>query len=396
MLNVKNNVFWVGKVDWELRRFHGDEYSTHRGSSYNSFLIKEEKTVLIDTVWKPFAGEFVQNLKNEIDLQEIDYIVVNHGEVDHSGALPELMAQIPDTPIICTQNAVQSLQGQFHQDWNFQTVKTGEKLDLGNGKELIFLEMRLLHWPDSMACYLTGDEILFSNDAFGQHYASEKLYNDQVDQCELMAEAIKYYANILAPFSPLVEKKIKEILALELPVDIIAPSHGIIWRDNPLQIVEKYRGWAASYMENQVVLLYDTMWEGTRIMAENIARGIGASNPEIEVKLLNTARTDKNDVLTEAFRSRAILLGSPTVNRSILMSLAAIIDGMEALRFKGKKAASFGCYGWSGEAVGKLNEMANRAGLELIDDGLRCRWRPDQKEIEDCIKFGEKIGKSLK
>ena len=240
---IKNNVYWVGKVDWELRKFHGDEYSTHRGSTYNSYLIQEEKTVLIDTVWTPFAKEFITNLAAEIDLKQIDCIVANHGEVDHSGALPLLMEQIPDVPIYCTANAVKSLKGQFHQDWNFQVVKTGDKLELGNGKELIFVEMPMLHWPDSMAAYMTGDNILFSNDAFGQHLATEELFNDLVDQCALFEESIKYYANILTPFSRILKKKLEEILALNLKIDLIATSHGVVWRDNPMQIVEKYAQW---------------------------------------------------------------------------------------------------------------------------------------------------------
>ncbi len=215
---VKNNVSWVGKVDWELLKFHGDDYSTHKGSTYNSYLIEEEKTVLIDTVWMPFADEFVANLQKEIDLNKIDYIVVNHGEVDHSGSLPALMKLIPDKPIYCTANAVKSLKGQYHQDWDFHVVKTGDKIDVGNGKELIFVEMSMLHWPDSMACYLTKDNILFSNDAFGQHYATEKLFNDLVDQCELFNECIKYYANILTPFSAILRKKLAEVISLGLRV----------------------------------------------------------------------------------------------------------------------------------------------------------------------------------
>jgi len=273
MTNIKNNVNWVGKVDWELQKFHGNEYSTHRGSTYNSYLIQEEKNVLIDTVWKPFAKEFVENLKKEIDLKKIDFIIANHAEIDHSGGLPELMRHIPDTPIYCTENGIKSLKGHFHQDWNFKTVKTGDSIDIGNGKQLIFVEMKMLHWPDSMATYMTGDNILFSNDAFGQHYASEFLFNDLVDQDELFAESIKYYANILTPFSALVQKKIKEVLSLNLPIDIIATSHGVVWRDNPTQIVEKYLSWSQNYQENQITLLYDTMWEGTKLMAEKIAQG---------------------------------------------------------------------------------------------------------------------------
>jgi len=236
---IKSNIYWVGKIDWELRKFHGDEYSTHRGSSYNSYLIKEEKVALIDTVWRPFSKEFVENLSKEIDLSKIDYVIANHAENDHSGALPELMRLIPGTPIYCTKNGVKSLTGHYHQDWNFQVVKTGDKLSLGN-KELIFVEAPMLHWPDSMFCYLTEDNILFSNDAFGQHYASEYMFNDLVNQNELAQECIKYYANILTPFSPLVTKKIKEVLSFNLPLDMICTSHGIIWRTKPEQIVEKY------------------------------------------------------------------------------------------------------------------------------------------------------------
>ena len=196
---ITDKVTWVGKIDWELKKFHGDEYSVERGSSYNSYLIRDEKTVLIDTVWKPFDKEFLAQLKNEIDLDKIDYVIVNHGEVDHSGSLVELMREIPDTPIYCTANAVKSLKGQYHKDWNFITVKTGDELDLGENK-LIFIEAPMLHWPDTMFSYLTGENILFSTDGFGQHYATELIYNDKVDRAELYAEAKKYYANILAPF----------------------------------------------------------------------------------------------------------------------------------------------------------------------------------------------------
>ena len=284
---VNDNVTWVGKIDWELRSFHGAEYSTYKGSTYNSYLVRDEKTVLIDTVWEPFAKEFVANLKKEIYLNEIDYIIANHGEVDHSGALPELMKEIPDTPIYCTPNAIKSLKGQYHQDWNFKTIKTGDTLNLGK-KELIFIEARMLHWPDSMFCYLTGDNILFSNDAFGQHYASEFMFNDLVDQAELYQQTIKYYANILTPFSKLVENKIK-VINLNVPVDMICTSHGVIWREDPLQIVNKYMEWANDYQENQITIIYDTMWNNTRKMAEAITKGIKV-NKDVNIILHNAAK----------------------------------------------------------------------------------------------------------
>ena len=243
---VKGNVSWIGYIDWELQHFHGDDYSIINGSSQNAYLIEEEKTVLMDTVWTPHRFDFVENLKKEIDLKKIDFIVANHGECDHSGSLTTILEEIPDVPIYCTENAVKSIEGQYgKRGWNFHVVKTGDSLDIGNGKKLIFLEMRMLHWPDSMATFLTGDNILFSMDAFGQHYAVEELFNDKANQCVLMKEAMKYYANIVAPFAPILRKKLEEITALNLPIEMIAPSHGAIWRENPMQIVEKYAEWVA-------------------------------------------------------------------------------------------------------------------------------------------------------
>ena len=390
---VKNNVSWVGKIDWELRKFHGDEYSTHKGSTYNSYLIEEEKTVLIDTVWMPYAGEFVDKLSKQINLDKIDFIVANHGEVDHSGALPELMKHVPDTPIYCTQNAIKSIKGQYHQDWIFIPVKTGDKIPIGNGKELVFVEMRMLHWPDSMATYLTGDNILFSNDAFGQHYASEYLFNDLVDQCELDKEAIKYYANILTPFSQILKNKLKEIIALELPIEIIATSHGVIWRDNPVQIVEKYSKWAENYKENQITILYDTMWNGTKKVAEAIAEGIKLEDKEVDLKLFNISKSDKNDMITEVFKSKFVLVGSSTINNGILSSVAAILEEIKGLKFKNKKASAFGCYGWSGESVKLITEQLSECGFEIVDEGLKNLWNPDTVQTQNCIEFGKRIAK---
>ena len=394
-LQIKNNVTWVGKVDWELRRFHGDEYSTHRGSTYNSYLIREEKTALIDTVWLPFAKEYVNRLEQQIDLKKIDYVIASHAEVDHSGALPELMGRIPDVPIYCTANGVKSLKGHYHRDWNFHPVKTGDKLSLG-GKELIFIEAPMLHWPDSMFSYLTGDNVLFSNDAFGQHYASEQMFNDLVDEAELMAECIKYYANILTPFSELVTKKIREVLAFNLPVDVICTSHGVVWRDNPIRIVEQYLKWADAYRENQITIVYDTMWNGTRVMAEGIATGIRQADPEVIVKLYNLAKSDKNDVVTEIFRSKGIAVGSPTINRGILTSIAGLMEEIKGLKLKNKNAAAFGCYGWSGESIKMLKAQLEAAGFPVVDDGLRCLWNPDLQSIESCIDYGRKLAGLLK
>ena len=387
---ITDSVTWVGKVDWELKEFHGHEYSVRRGTSYNSYLVKDEKVALIDTVWAPFAKEFVRSLSNEIELKKIDYVIAQHGEIDHSGALSELMRQIPDKPVYCTQNAIRSLKGQFHCDWNFVPVKTGDVLELG-AKKLIFVEAPMLHWPDSMFTYLTGENILFPNDAFGQHYATELLYNDLVDENELYTEAIKYYANILTPFSPLVIKKINEVLGFNLPVDLICPSHGVIWRDDPTQIVKKYLEWAAQYKENRILIVYDSMWNGTRLMAESIAKGIVEQDKSVTVKLMNAAIEDKNDIMTDVFRAKLVLLGSPTVNNGYLHSIGGLLEMMKGLKFKAKKAAAFGSYGWSGEAVAQLSNGLKGAGFEVLNDGLRLTWMPDSDGIAKCMEFGRAI-----
>ncbi len=387
---ITEKVTWVGKIDWELETFHGDELSTPRGSSYNSYLVRDEKTVLIDTVWLPFDKQFIENLKQEIDLKEIDYIVMNHSEIDHSGALPELMKEIPDTPIYCTNNGKRVIQGHFHADWNFVTVKTGDTLDLGES-QLMFIEAPMLHWPDSMFTYLTGENILFSNDAFGQHYASESIFNDEVDQCELMAEALKYYANILTPFSRLVKRKIEEVLALELPLDLICTSHGVIWRENPAQIVEKYLEWADGYQENQISIIYDSMWDSTGRMAEAIAKGIRQADPKVTVKLFHTGKRDRNDILTEIFKSKAILAGSSTINNRYLSSLGAMLEMIKGMKFKNKQAAAFGSYGWSGEAVKLLTEDLKEAGFTIVNDGIRGLWAPDREVLTACENFGREF-----
>lgn len=383
---IKNNVYWVGKIDWELNSFHGADFSINHGSSQNAYLIQEEKNVLIDTVWKPHSTEFVNNLASEIDLSKIDFIVANHGETDHSGALPSLMERIPGTPIYCTAAGVKSLVGQYHHpEWNFKVVKTGDSVEIGNGRQLVFVEMKMLHWPDSMATYLTGDNILFSNDAFGQHLASEELFADLADECLLWEEAVKYYANILNPFSILVKRKIEEIQTLNLPIDIIATSHGAIWRENPLQIVEKYYQWSQAYQENQITIVYDTMWDGTKQLAHQIASEISALSPETRVKIYNISLSDKNDIMTEVFKSKAIAVGSPTVGGDVLSSVGGWLEFLKELKFKNKKAAVFGCYGWSGESTKVLKERLAGAGFSIVEPEIRCNWNPTAEDLSKAV-----------
>jgi len=392
VLEIKKNIYWVGVRDWELKRFHGEELSTHRGSTYNSYLIKDKKVALVDTVWTPFYEGFVEQLDREIGLQNIDLIVINHTEQDHAGSLLYLMEKIPDTPIYCTRNGAAMIKGHFHKDWNFNAVKTGDSVDLGEYK-LVFVEMPMLHWPDSMATYVAGANVLLSNDAFGQHYVSSSLYNDQVDQGELFQEAVKYYANILTPYSDLVKKKIAEIKGLNLPIDMIAPSHGIIWRDNPLQIVEKYEQWADGYHEGTAAILYDTMWGATRKMALAIARGL--ENRGVGVKLFNLGKSDKADVVTEVFKARGLIVGSSTINRGVLSDTAAILEVIKGLKFKGKVGAAFGSYGWSGESPKIIQDRLAEGGIEIIADPIRIKWDPTPENLKECQAFGEAFAEKM-
>lgn len=392
-IHVKNNIHWVGQRDWEVRNFHGTEYKTLKGSSYNSYLIREEKNVLIDTVDHRFARDYVQNLRAEIDLNDIDYIIINHAEEDHAGALSELMSYIPNTPIYCTANGVDSINGHHHHpEWNFNIVKTGDSLDIGNGKQLIFVETPMLHWPDSMMTYLTGDAVLFSNDAFGQHYCDERLFNDEVDQNELFEQCQRYYANILTPFSRLVTPKIQEILGFNLPVDMIATSHGVIWRDNPTQIVELYLKWAADYQEDRITIFYDTMSNNTRMMADAIAQGINEVDSRVAVKIFNISHSDKKEILTNVFRSKGVHAGTSTMNNVMMPKVAGLLEELTGLRFRNKRASAFGSHGWSGGAVDRLSTRLQDAGFEM-SLSLKAKWRPDFDALEVCRQHGRDIAR---
>ncbi len=393
MFQIKDKIYWVGYKDWDLKKFHGDEYSTHRGSSYNSYMIADEKIALVDTVWTPYHEGFVEEIDKMFGLDKIDLIVVNHCEVDHAGSLLYLMEKIPNTPIYCTKKGAEMMKKHYHQDWNFQTVKTGDSVDLGQYK-LVFVEAPMLHWPDTMMTYVQGANLLLSNDPFGQHLVSPYYFNDQVNQGELYYEATKYYANIITPFNKLVKAKINELKSLNLPIDMIAPSHGVIWRDNPMQIVEQYEAWASNYHDGSVTILYDTMWGATKKMALAIARGLESQG--VPAKVINTAKFDKNDIITEVFRSKGIIIGSSTINNGILSSMAAILEIIKGLKFKEKIAATFGSYGWSGEATKIIEEWLKNSGFEIVQEPKKFLWDPTGEELEECILFGEEFAAKIK
>jgi flavorubredoxin len=390
---IANGVYWIGVTDWGLRHFHGHEFSTLHGSTYNSYLIMDEKIALVDTVWGPFKEQFMENVRELVDPSKIDIVVTNHAEPDHSGGLPLLMKEATNAAMLVSKRGLESVPGHYHQDWNLKAVSTGDKISLGEN-ELVFIEAAMLHWPDTMFTYLTGRNILMSNDAFGQHFASDFRFNDQVDQDVLYAEALKYYANILTPFSKMVTKKIDEVLALNLPVDVIAPSHGVIWRNDPLQIVRKYQEWARQVPEKRAVIIYDSMWNATQKMAEAIADGLAEAG--VPHRLCHMAVTDRNDVVTEIFKAKAVIAGSSTVNNGLLPTMTPILEDLKGMKFQNKIGAAFGSYGWSGECVKDLELRLTDAGIALAAPGIRVKWQPSDEDLANCVNLGKSVAEAIK
>ncbi len=390
---IRNNIHWVGIVDWDLRHFHGHELSTHRGSTYNAYVILDDKKVLVDTVWEPFANEFLRELRKVVDPAAMDYVVVNHAEMDHSGALPALMRLCPNATLIVSRQGAQSVPGHFHENWKLKVVKTGERLSIGK-RELMFIEAPMLHWPDTMFTYIAGENILMPNDAFGQHYATAYRFNDQVDQDELFHEAMKYYANIITPYSKMVLRKIDEIVAMNLPIEMILPSHGVLWRKDPMQIVHKYVEWAKQEPQQRAVILYDSMWHATRKMAQAIGQGL--ADEGVPHVLYNMAVTDRNDVLTDVLLAKAVIIGSPALNNGLLPSITPILEDIKGLRFQNKTGAAFGSYGWSGENVRLIEEHLAKCNIPLAAPGVLAKWQPTEDDLAKCRDLGHKVAEAVK
>jgi flavorubredoxin len=394
MIKIREDLYWVGIKDWELKKFHGDEFTVENGSTYNSYLVRGGgMTVLVDTCWGPFKEQYLEHLENNIGLQNIDALVCQHTETDHSGAMALLLDRRSDLPVYCTAKAKQFLESQYRREWNCITVKTGDKLDVG-GYELLFIEAPMLHWPDTMFTYVGGMPALLSNDAFGQHYVTSGLYNDEADQCLLWQEAIKYYANIVSTYAKMVKPKIDQFKGLGVPLELICPSHGVIWRDNPMQIVDRYGEWSAAYREDQVAVIYDTMWEETKLMAEALGRGVAKAG--FAAKIINAAKTDTTHVMTEAFRSAGLLVGSPTVNNGISHAMAAVMEGLKHLKLQGKQGAAFGSYGWSGEGPGVLQALLEAAGVKVAGEAMKQLHLPRREDIDALEEFGRRFAEGLK
>jgi flavorubredoxin len=394
MVNVvlKEGVNWVGVVDWDLRDFHG--FITRRGSSYNAYLISDEKIALIDTVKSNFCNELIDHISELTSLEKIDYIIVNHVEMDHSSSLPIIAKLAKNAKIFASQRGKDALIEHYGADFNVvETVKTGDELKLGK-RTLRFIEAPMLHWPDSMFTYLVEDKILMPNDAFGQHLAGSGRFDDEVDECELMEEAATYYANILMPFAPLITRKIQEIVQMGIPIEMIAPSHGIIWRKDPSKIINAYMDWSSGVAKQKAVVVFDTMWESTDKMARAIADGI--TSGDVEVKLFKLRATDNTDVVTEILDAKAVVVGSPTLNNQMFPSIGSFLTYITGLKPKGKLWSFFGSYGWGGGAVRGMVETAKKAGFEVLEPNIEVKYVPDQEDLKKCFEVGQQIAAKIK
>ncbi|MEM4250884.1 MAG: flavodoxin domain-containing protein [Candidatus Bathyarchaeia archaeon] len=385
-VKIVEGIYWVGAVDWDVRNFHGFSYSTHRGTTYNAYLIIDDKTALIDSVYRPFAEEMIEKIKEVVPPEKIDYIIANHVETDHSGAIAEVLRLAPKAKVYGTARCRQGLLKHYFGDWDFQVVKTGDQLSLGR-RTLSFIEAPMLHWPDSMFTYAAEDALLMPNDAFGQHLATSQRFDDEVDEEIIMQEAAKYYANILWPLSSLVTRKIEEIQKQKVKINMIAPSHGIIWRSNPMKIVDAYLRWANGLARNKVLVVYDTMWGSTEKMARAIVDGLTSMN--VEARLYRVPYSDRGDIIADLLEAKGILVGSSTINNSIIPTLAPLLEDLAGLKPKNKIAASFGSYGWAGGAVKSIEEAFMRAGLETVTPALTVNWVPTKEEIQKCFDFGK-------
>ncbi len=387
IVELSGGVYWVGAIDWNGRDFHG--FTTPGGTTYNSYLVIGEKTALIDTVKSPFAGEMLRRISQIIDPSKLDYIVVNHMELDHSGSLAELKKQT-DAKILITKKGVDILNGYFKgsgsENWDLEVVKTGDQLDLG-GKTLLFLEATMLHWPDSMETFLKEDRILFSNDGFGQHIATSKRYDFEVGN--VLPEAAEYYANILMPFHMPLLRYLGLLTRLGIEPLQIAPSHGIIWKRDLPKILEAYRSWAGGEVEEKVLVIYDTMWGSTEMMANEIVEAVRAAG--VEVKLLNLRKSSRSYIMKEMLDAAAFAVGSPTLNNGLFPTVGDFLVYLKGLRPQKKKAMAFGSYGWGGGAVKIIEQELKSAGIEVIDPGLQIKYRPYEKELLKCKKLGEQL-----
>lgn len=390
-IEIADGVYDVGVKDWNIRDFHG--YSTHQGTTYNAFLVLDEKIALIDTVKKEFADQMLANIARVVDPAKIDLVISNHTEMDHSGGLPQVMQRIgADKPLYCSKMGARNLRQHFFPSWNYHPVENGEALSLGR-RSLTFLETRMLHWPDSMFTYLNEDKILFSSDAFGQHYAGPEKFDDEIGD-KIMPHAQKYYANILLLYSAKTLKLLEKVAEMGLEFNMICPDHGVLWRKDTGRIIDAYHRWSRQEAKNKALVVYDTMWHSTRKMAETIADAMAAAG--VYAVPMDLRCTHRSDVMTEVLDARAVLVGSPTLNNQVFPTVSDFMTYMKGLKPQNKIGAAFGSYGWSGEAVRLISDELGAMKFDVVEPGLRLQYVPDKAGLAACEDFGRKIAEAMK
>ena len=393
-VKIKEGLYWVGAIDWNIRTFHGYNYSTHSGTTYNSYLLIDDKIALIDGVHAHFSDQWLERLRQVIDPQDIDYFICNHVEPDHSGSIARMMKLAPKAKLVTNQRAKDALAKHYFTYWNFELVKTGDVLRLGK-KTLKFIEAPMIHWPDSMFDYLEEDGILFSNDAFGQHYASAKRFDDEVSLELIMDENAKYYANILWPLGAIILKKLQELKNMNVPIKMILTSHGLSWRTYADKAIESYISWARGNASKKVLIVYDTMYHSTEKMALSILEGVISSG--IDGRLWRLPLSDMGDIIKEFLDTKGILFGSSVINNNILPAVEKFLFELGGLRPLNKIAAFFGSYGWMQEqAVKYAQEMIEKAGINLVLPPLNVKYVPNAEELKQCFDFGQKFALEVK
>ena len=392
-IKITDKVYWVGAIDWNLRDFHG--YSTKQGSTYNAYLVLGEKPTLIDTVKEAFYGEMMSRIKSVINPSDIKIIISNHAELDHSGALPAAVRDIKPEAVYASQMGLKDISLQLHGNLQIKTVKTGDSIDIG-GDKITFYESRMLHWPDSMVSFLEREGILFSNDIFGMHYAVNKMFDDENCEKDWYYEAVKYYANIITPYSDIALKFLDFIKTSGLlaKIKIIAPDHSFIWRKNPGKIIEMYTKFAAQKPTDKAVIVYDTMWGSTGFLASAITDGLKQSG--VEVKQISLHGSDRSSVATELLCAGAVVMGAPVINSWIFPSLGDILFYMKGLRFKNLKGAAFGSYGWAAGPIDALSKELEAMKIQIVSEPLKVCFVPTEEDLKKAYGFGLKIGESLK
>jgi flavorubredoxin len=389
-LELAPKVYWVGAIDWNIRDFHG--YLTEDGSTYNAYLILDDRITLIDTVKKGFVPEMLARVAEIVDPGKIDYIVSNHVEMDHSGGLPEVIDRVRPEKIFCSPMGQTGLSRHFKKDWPLVVVKTGHELATGR-YNLTFLETPMLHWPDSMMTYLKEEQILFSSDAFGAHLASSDHFDDGLPAHpeDYPWQLKKYYANILMPFGALITQLFDKIAQLGLTFKIIAPDHGLIYRKNPDWVLEAYRKWGAGLIEPKALVIYDTMWHSTELLAYAFIQGLVDAG--VEAQLYHLRRTHYSDIVTEVLEAGLLLFGSPTLNNQMFPSMGEFLTYLKGLAPKNKAAMAFGSFGWSGQAVGLINQEIQAMKLKVVHDGFKVKYIPDPEELAAARALGEKLAR---